>query len=126
MVDVHDIAREKKLRDERHDTTIRREDRLPDLAAEVDPEMTARYASIEDAARFRTGSSPACRAAEETGTSTVAACSGAPADFPRELVLASTRASLSAFAFVKRVSTFSRLAPPTLPRLDVAAGMAGG
>src|SRR5262249_46956365 len=50
VVDVHDVAGEKKLRDERDDAPIGRENHFADAPTIVHAEVTAGDAAVEDAA----------------------------------------------------------------------------
>lgn len=47
VIDVHDVAREKEIVDERNDTSICRANRRADSAAKIHTEVSARERSVE-------------------------------------------------------------------------------
>jgi hypothetical protein len=51
VIDVHHVASQKKIRDQRHYSAIRRSNRLSDPTPKVDAEVAAGELAIEQAAR---------------------------------------------------------------------------
>jgi hypothetical protein len=53
VIDVHDVAGEKEIVDERDDSAVRGPDRLSDCAPEIDTKMAAGHAAVEETSRSK-------------------------------------------------------------------------